>query len=69
MRAKSFRAEEDSKLQGHVEPGQMVRLICGFRSRDIVNAVITLGDQAIDILDANFQDVTRFGALDGDRSV
>ena len=60
MRAKSFRAEEDSKLQGHVEPGQMVRLICDFRARDIVNAVITLRDQSIDILDANFARVSQF---------
>jgi len=46
--------------RGNVEPRQTVRLICDFRARDIVNAVITLRDQSIDILDANFARVSQF---------
>ena len=58
--SKSFRAKKNSELQGHIEAGQLIRLVFNLRSRNVMNAVITLGYQTIDILNS---DLTCIGEL------
>ncbi|HYD87918.1 MAG TPA: hypothetical protein VEA80_10615 [Vitreimonas sp.] len=54
-----LRAQEDAKLQGHVEPWQPVLRI-EFGSGEIVNAKPALADNAIQLLDAGLTGVFEF---------
>ncbi len=58
--SESFRCEKNSELQWHIEPGQAIGLIFDFCSRDVVNAVITPGNQPIDIFNPNFARIGQF---------
>jgi len=59
-RTESFSAEENAQLQRHVETGQLIWLILHLCARNVVDAMITLSDQAIDILDPNFACIRQF---------
>lgn len=55
--SESFRAEKNAELQGHVESGQLIWLVRDLGAGNIVDAVVTLRDQTIDILNSNFTGV------------
>ena len=64
----SFRSEKNSELQWHIEPGQAIGLLFDFCSRDVVNAVITPGNQPVDIFNPNFARIGQFQCASGNES-
>ena len=59
MSAESFGDKENSHFQWHIESGQLIRLVSDFGPRNIVDAVMTLVNQPIDILNAHFACVSQ----------
>ncbi len=63
-----FGSEENSQLQRHIEPRQLVRLPFDFGSRNIVDTVIALINQTINILDSNFACIGELQCASRDKS-
>src|SRR4029453_12635661 len=63
--SKSFGAEKNSQLQWHVEPRELIRLVVNFCPRNVVDTVITLGNQPIDIFNPNVRCIRQFQCASG----
>ncbi|MEY2495029.1 MAG: hypothetical protein QOJ45_1521 [Verrucomicrobiota bacterium] len=66
--SESFRTEKNPELQRHIESGQLIRLVGHFGSGNIVDAVITLRDQTIDILNSHFAGISQFQSASRDKT-
>ena len=64
----SFGVEKNPQFQWHVEPGESKGLACDFGARNVVDTVITLGNQPIDIFDPHFGCIRQFQCTSGHES-